>query len=67
MRSSVDLPHPEGPRIVMKSLSSTASDVGISACVGGPPLTPGNMRVTRSMTSFRLTRGSTETAFGSPT
>ena len=40
MRSSVDLPHPEGPRMVMKSLSATVSVVGCSACVGVPPRTP---------------------------
>ena len=43
MRSSVDLPQPDGPRIVMKSLSSTASVVGCSATVGAPPRTPGNV------------------------
>ena len=49
IRSSVDLPHPEGPRIVMKSLSATVSVVGCSACVGVPPRTPGKVRLTASM------------------
>ena len=56
MRSSVDLPQPEGPRIVMKSLSATVSDVGTSASVGAPPCTPGNVRVTFSMTSLLIAR-----------
>jgi hypothetical protein len=30
MRNSVDLPQPDGPRIVMKSLSRTLSVVGVS-------------------------------------
>ena len=51
MRSSVLLPHPDGPRIVMKSLSVTAIDVGSSACVGGPPCTPANVRETLSIAS----------------
>ena len=69
MRSSVDLPQPDGPRIVMKSLSATASDVGCSAAVGAPPRTPGNVRPTPSMTQLgvTLTQGSTETAAGWPT
>jgi len=35
MRSSVDLPQPDGPRRQMKSLSSTARSVFSSACVWG--------------------------------
>ena len=31
MRSSVDFPQPEGPRMVMKSLSATLSETGSSA------------------------------------
>ena len=54
MRSSVDLPQPDGPRIVMKSLSATASDTGCSATVGAPPRTPGNVRPTPSMTSLLI-------------
>ena len=49
MRSSVDLPQPEGPRMVMKSLSSTAIEVGSSARVGSPPATPGKTRETASI------------------
>src|SRR5205809_1962029 len=56
IRNSVDLPHPDGPTIVMKSLSATASVVGCSASVGGPPRTPGNVRATPSISS--LLRGS---------
>src|SRR5438874_1008460 len=41
MRSSVDLPQPDGPRMAMKSLSSTLRSVRLSASVGGPPCTPG--------------------------
>ena len=41
MRSSVDLPQPEGPRMVMKSLSATSSVMGCSACVGAAPLRAG--------------------------
>src|SRR5690349_22898211 len=55
MRSSVDLPQPEGPSRQMKSLSATVSDVGSSARVGGPPRSPGNVRLTASM-SRRDTR-----------
>src|SRR5205814_5403281 len=50
IRSSVDLPQPDGPSTQMKSLSATASDVGSSARVGGPPPTPWNVRLTASMT-----------------
>src|SRR5437763_16208633 len=51
MRSSVDLPQPEGPSRQMKSLSATASDVGSRARVGGAPRTPANVRLTSSRTS----------------
>ena len=54
MRSSVDLPQPDGPRIVMKSLSSTASVIGCSATVGAPPRTPGNVRPTPSIASLLM-------------
>src|SRR4051812_26364355 len=50
IRSSVDFPQPDGPSTQMKSLSATASDVGSRARVGGPPRTPGNVRLTASMT-----------------
>src|SRR5512147_42274 len=56
MRSSVDLPHPEGPRIVMKSLSATVIVVGCNATVGGPPRTPGNVRLTASIASLLTSR-----------
>ena len=32
--SSVDFPQPDGPRMVMKSLSATLSEIGSSARVG---------------------------------
>src|SRR5437773_11214312 len=51
IRNSVDLPHPDGPTMVMKSLSATASVVGCSASVGGPPRTPGNVRATPSIST----------------
>src|SRR6266852_6068218 len=49
MRSSVDLPQPDGPSRQMKSLSATRSEVGSMARVGGPPRTPGKGRLTSSM------------------
>ena len=61
MRSSVDLPQPDGPRMVTNSLSATTRSVGSSARVGAPPRTPGKTRETLSMTSL-LTPGSRETA-----
>ena len=64
-RSNVDLPQPDGPRMVTKSLSAIVRLVGSSARVGAPPCTPGKLRDTFSMTSL-LTPGSTETAGGSP-
>jgi hypothetical protein len=38
MRSRVDLPQPEGPRMVMKSFSATLRSVACSATVPGPLL-----------------------------
>ena len=67
MRSSVDLPQPDGPRMVMKSLSATESDVGSSACVGGPPCTPGNVRETPSTTSLLTASGPREQLLVAPT
>src|SRR3546814_18357389 len=52
MRSRVDLPQPDGPRMVMKSLSSTLTLVGSSARVGAPPRMPGNTRLTVSICSL---------------
>ena len=49
MRSSVDLPQPEGPSTVMKSLSATSRSVGCSASVGAPRFTPGKVRPTPRM------------------
>src|SRR5258708_33833071 len=54
MRSSVDLPHPEGPRIVMKSLSATESDVGCNATVGARPRAPGKTRLMPSIASLLI-------------
>ena len=56
MRSSVDLPQPDGPRMVTKSLSATARSVGSSARVGAPPRTAGKMRETFSMRSLLTAR-----------
>ena len=53
MRSSVDLPQPEGPRMVMKSLSPTPRSVGSSARVGAPPWRAGKGRETCSIVSDR--------------
>src|SRR5215217_4437864 len=52
MRSSVDFPQPDGPRMVMKSFSATSSRAGSSARVGAPPRTPGKTRETPSTRSF---------------
>jgi hypothetical protein len=41
MRSSVDLPQPEGPRMVMKSFSCTLRSVACSATVPPPLLADG--------------------------
>ena len=65
-RSKVDLPQPEGPTMVTKSLSATARSVGSSARVGGPPRTPGKTRERFLITSL-LKRSSRERAAGSPT
>jgi hypothetical protein len=62
-RSSVDLPQPDGPRMVTKSLSGTSRLVGSSARVAAPRRTPAKMRDTFSITSV-LTPGSRETAAG---
>src|SRR5262252_6376720 len=51
MRRSVDLPQPEGPGGQRKSLSATRSEVGSLARVGGPPRTPGKVRLSPSMAS----------------
>ena len=50
-RSNVDLPQPDGPRMVTKSLSATARLVGSSARVGAPRRTPGKVRETFSIAS----------------
>ncbi len=63
--SSVDFPQPDGPRIVMKSLSATVSEMGSSARVGCAPAAAGNVRPTPSIRSL-LTPGSRETAGGWP-
>ncbi|GEM_PF-6641258 len=49
MRSSVDLPQPDGPRMVMKSLLATCSSVGSSATVGAPPRSASKVRPTPRM------------------
>src|SRR5258705_6135494 len=49
MRSSVDLPQPDGPSRARKSWSSMDSDVGSSARVTGRPRRPGNVRLTPSI------------------
>src|SRR5690349_7404964 len=55
MRSSVDFPQPDGPRMVMKSLSATRSETGSSARVGGAPARAGGKtRATPSMTSLLM-------------
>ena len=64
-RSNVDLPQPDGPRMVTKSLSGIARLTGSNARVGFPPRTPGKTRDTFSMTS-PLTPDSRETAAGFP-
>src|SRR5882672_8299712 len=58
MRKSVDLPQPEGPSRQMKSLSATRSEVGSMARVGGPPRTPGNVRLSSSIESVGTGEGS---------
>src|SRR3990172_4007011 len=54
MRSSVDLPHPDGPRMEIKSLSATARSTGSSARVGGRRRSPENTLETVSTTSFDM-------------
>src|SRR6266404_4689885 len=54
IRSSVDLPQPDGPRIEMKSLSVTVSVVGSSATVGAWPRPPGKMRLTAEITRLLI-------------
>jgi hypothetical protein len=55
MRSKVDLPQPDGPRMAMKSLSATRSVRGSSACVGAASaLAGGKVRDTPSMTSLLM-------------
>src|SRR4026209_2176537 len=49
MRSSVDLPQPEGPRMQMNSASETRREAGSIARVAGPPPTPGKVRLTSSI------------------
>src|SRR5438552_3563630 len=49
MRSKVDFPQPDGPRIAMKSLSATENEIGSIACVDARPRRPGKRRVTCSM------------------
>ena len=63
IRSSVDLPQPEGPTMVMKSLAATSRSTGSSARTGSPPRTPGKVRETFSTTSL-LKPGSREKAGG---
>src|SRR5262252_10365640 len=60
MRRSVDLPQPDGPRRHRKSLSATRSEVGSMARVGGPPCTPGKVRLSPSMASVGTRDGSGE-------
>ena len=55
MRSSVDFPQPDGPRMVMKSFSRDLRFVGSSARTGAPPRTPGKTRETFSI--WRIVRG----------
>src|SRR6476661_1096187 len=54
MRNRVDLPQPDGPRMVMKSLSATSSSTGSRARTGGPPWTPGKTRDTPWMRSLLM-------------
>ena len=67
MRSSVDFPQPEGPRMVMKSLSATSSVIGCSASVGAAPLRAGG-KVRRDALDAELAhaQASRETASGWP-
>src|SRR5918912_221363 len=49
MRSRVDFPQPEGPRMVMKSFSATVRVIGSKARIGAAPRTPGKKRDTPSI------------------
>jgi hypothetical protein len=46
MRSSVDFPQPDGPRMVTKSLLRTLRSIGSSARVGALPWRAGKVRET---------------------
>src|SRR6185436_19277897 len=61
IRSSVDLPQPDGPSRTRKSWSSTISDVGSSARVAGRPRRPENVRLTPSISRPATRRRSAET------
>src|SRR5215831_5004651 len=53
--SKVDLPQPDGPKMAMKSLSATLSEMGSRARVDPlPPRTGGKVRVTPSMMSLLM-------------
>src|SRR5262245_48493624 len=55
IRSKVDLPQPEGPKIVMKSLSATSMVMGSRASVGAAPLRAGGKaRETASMQTLLM-------------
>src|SRR5262245_22405442 len=55
IRSKVDLPQPDGPKMAMKSLSATVSEMGSRARVDPlPPRTGGKVRVTPSMMSLLM-------------
>src|SRR4051812_3139858 len=54
IRSKVDLPQPDGPRMAMKSLSPTFSEVGIKARVGWPPRCAGKIFPTFSTRSLLI-------------
>src|SRR6266542_6152503 len=60
IRRRVDLPQPEGPRRHRKARSATRSEVGSMARVGGPPRTPGKVRLSSSMESVGTGEGSGE-------
>ena len=66
-RSRVDLPQPDGPSTVMKSLSATSSLTGSSACVGGVSrLWPGKILETSRIESWLTSTDSMRRAAGSP-
>src|SRR5262245_45950225 len=60
MRSSVDLPQPDGPRIARKSLSATSKASGSMARVGARPRRPGKLRLTPSISRRATARRSGE-------